>query len=129
MSKLGSVLANLRKSAGLSQSELAHRAQMSGGYLSQLETGVRGDRVPVATLERLAKALGVDRKVLLDASESCVNRLQKGATYRPTLEDFIETEPTLNPDQKSFLLNLIGYLRASSERDNPSLPREPHSVP
>lgn len=113
MNELGSVLVRLRKQAGLSQSELARRTKLSGGYISQLETGVRGERVPIATLGRIAKALGVDRKVLLDAADIVVNN-NHDLSYRPTLEEFIETEPSLNAEQKSFLLNLIGYLRASS---------------
>jgi transcriptional regulator with XRE-family HTH domain len=117
---LGTVLINLRKRAGLSQSDLAKRAKLSGGYLSQLETGVRGDRVPLATLERLARALGVDRKVLLDAAQYGITNDHNGTPYRPALETFIETEPTLDSEQKSFLLNLIAYFRANSQEESPS---------
>jgi transcriptional regulator with XRE-family HTH domain len=118
MSELGTVLVSLRKRAGLSQSELARRTKLSGGYISQLETGVRGERVPLATLGRIAKALGVDRKVLLDAADIVLNNNHHSVERLP-IEEFIETEPTLNASEKAFLLQLIGYFRATSNRALP----------
>ena len=118
MSELGETLASLRKRAGLSQSELASRSNLTGGYISQLESGTRGDRVPRITLERLAQALGVDPRILKSAAGLRVNAGHVDIQPRPPLEDFIETEPSLSRAEKSMLLSLIGYFR--NRPDNPN---------
>jgi transcriptional regulator with XRE-family HTH domain len=48
----------LRKAAGLSQAELAHRAGISSRYLSSIERGVVSATVTV--LGKIARALKVD---------------------------------------------------------------------
>ena len=58
--------ANLRKrrrAAGLSQEELAHRAEIDRTYISALERCVYSASIEV--VDRLAKALGVDASDLL----------------------------------------------------------------
>jgi transcriptional regulator with XRE-family HTH domain len=50
-------LKRLRKARGLTQEQLAHRAQLSLGYVARLEIG-RHDPT-LSTLKKLAKALGV----------------------------------------------------------------------
>ena len=53
-----------RKLRGLTQEELAHRAEMERSYVSDLE---RGERNPsVRALGRLAAALKIEPKELLD---------------------------------------------------------------
>ena len=55
---LGDVLRRLRKAKGLTQPELARRAEITDEYVSMLESGVK--RNPsLAVLQRLAKALNV----------------------------------------------------------------------
>ena len=54
----------LRARQKLSQAELARRAGISHGYLARLETG-RQDPT-ITTLEKLAKALRVKVRTLLD---------------------------------------------------------------
>jgi len=54
----------LRVRAGMSQAELAQKAQVTRPYITMLETGAR--KAPsVATLRRIAKALGVPVTELL----------------------------------------------------------------
>jgi transcriptional regulator with XRE-family HTH domain len=53
-----------RERVGMSQAELASRARLSRGYLIRLEAG-RQDPT-LGTLERLAKALGVKVRALVD---------------------------------------------------------------
>jgi transcriptional regulator with XRE-family HTH domain len=113
VNELGSLLIKLRQRAGLSQSQVAERSQLSGGYISQLESGARGERIPRVTLQRLAEALGANPNDLYSAAGLRINSNNIAISDRPRLEDFIQTEPTLNDDEKSFLLNLIGYFRAS----------------
>lgn len=57
---------NLRKQrrlAGLSQEELAHRAELDRTYISALERSVYGATIDV--VDRLAKVLGVEASELL----------------------------------------------------------------
>jgi transcriptional regulator with XRE-family HTH domain len=58
--------ANLRRTrhaAGLSQEELAHRAELDRTYISSLERGLYGATIDVVA--RLAEALGVEPADLL----------------------------------------------------------------
>lgn len=54
-----------RRHLGFSQAKLAKRAGLNPAHLSQIETGRRN--ASLATYGRLAKALGVDRDLLLPA--------------------------------------------------------------
>jgi transcriptional regulator with XRE-family HTH domain len=54
----------LRAKRKITQAELAERAGISHGYLARLETG-RQDPT-ITTLEKLAKALGVNLRTLLE---------------------------------------------------------------
>jgi transcriptional regulator with XRE-family HTH domain len=56
-------LKRLRKAAGITQEQLAHKAGLSLGYTQRLEAG-RHDP-PVSTLRAIAKALGVPVAELL----------------------------------------------------------------
>jgi transcriptional regulator with XRE-family HTH domain len=56
--RVGLNVQELRREAGLSQEELAARADMHQTYLSGVERGVRNPSV--AVLERIAKGLRID---------------------------------------------------------------------
>jgi transcriptional regulator with XRE-family HTH domain len=56
--RVGLNVQRLRRSAGLSQEECAHRAKVHQTYLSGVERGIRNPTVTV--LGKLAKALGVE---------------------------------------------------------------------
>lgn len=58
----------LREEAGLSQEQLAFEAGMKRSYLSDVERGVRNPTV--RALARLATALAVDPRSLLDPAHS-----------------------------------------------------------
>jgi len=55
--QMGKNLLRLRKAAGLTQEEFAHRAALHPTYVSGIEGGHRNPSVDV--LERIAQALGV----------------------------------------------------------------------
>jgi transcriptional regulator with XRE-family HTH domain len=56
--RFGAVLRRLRKAGHLTQAQLARRARLNQGYISQLESGMRAN--PSATLvKKLARALEV----------------------------------------------------------------------
>jgi transcriptional regulator with XRE-family HTH domain len=61
---LGANVRHHRKLADLSQEELAARAGMERSYVSDLERGVRNPSV--RALGRLAEALGIEPKLLLE---------------------------------------------------------------
>ena len=62
--KLGAVLKQIREAKGLSQLDLAKRAKVSQGYLSDLEAGEKKNP-GIETLRKIAKALGVPVAELL----------------------------------------------------------------
>jgi transcriptional regulator with XRE-family HTH domain len=62
--KLGAVLKQIRETKGLSQLDLAKRAKVSQGYLSDLEAGQKKNP-GIETLRKIAKALGVPVTELL----------------------------------------------------------------
>jgi transcriptional regulator with XRE-family HTH domain len=63
---LASNLRRLRKAAGLSQEELAHRAQIDRTYISALERSLYAAGIDV--VDRLATELGVEAADLLKRS-------------------------------------------------------------
>ena len=65
MLKGDSLLRALRKNAGLTQAELASRAGIGQGYLSEIETVGSKKSPSTETLIALAKALGVEQDWLL----------------------------------------------------------------
>lgn len=52
------VIQQLRATKGMTQRDLAKKAQVTPGYVAQLEMGLRKNP-SLAVLQRLAKALGV----------------------------------------------------------------------
>lgn len=56
-------LKNYRSAAGLSQEELAHRADIDRTYISSLERSVYGATIDM--LDKIAKVLGVEAADLL----------------------------------------------------------------
>lgn len=65
--RLGAHLRGLRKARGLTLTQLAEAADLSHPFLSQLERGLA--RPSMASLERLARALGTSRVELIAGSE------------------------------------------------------------
>ena len=56
--RLGRMIKKLREAKGLTQVQLAERAQIGQGYLAQLEGGIKKNP-SLAVLKRLARAVGV----------------------------------------------------------------------
>ena len=68
----GQTIARLRRYAGLTQEELAHRARIHPTYVSQIERGLKSPTVTV--ILRLAKALDVSLGELMQAFENTRRR-------------------------------------------------------
>ena len=64
MTNLGRAIRRIRKSKGLTQTEVARRARVTSEYVNQLESGAR-DNPTLVALERIAWALRVEVKDLL----------------------------------------------------------------
>jgi XRE family transcriptional regulator, regulator of sulfur utilization len=61
---MGKALKKLREAKGLSQAELAERADLSREYVNKIEAGKYDP--PLSTINALAKALGVKAGRLLE---------------------------------------------------------------
>ena len=59
------VITTLRERQGLTQRDLAKKAQVTAAYVAMIETGVRKNP-SLAILKRLAKALGVSVAALVE---------------------------------------------------------------
>jgi transcriptional regulator with XRE-family HTH domain len=66
--KLGEVLRELRERQGLTQPQLAERAQLAVSYITLIESGQHANLSPSA-LGRLARALGVGSKQLIEIGD------------------------------------------------------------
>jgi transcriptional regulator with XRE-family HTH domain len=64
--KLAEVVRELRERQGLTQAQLAERAQLALSYITLIEAGQTVNLTPTA-LARLSRVLGVPSKVLSDA--------------------------------------------------------------
>lgn len=64
MNQFGDHLSRYRKSRGWTQTELAHRAGISPGYVSQIEAGLK-ELKNINRLVKLSKALGCEVQLLL----------------------------------------------------------------
>jgi transcriptional regulator with XRE-family HTH domain len=63
--RLATVIRELREREKLTQEELAKRAKVARGYLAKLEVG-HSKNPSIATMKRLARALGVPVTELLE---------------------------------------------------------------
>ena len=66
--KLGALVRELRERQGLTQAQLAERAQLALSYITLAESGQAVNLSPSA-LSRLARALGVQSRVLTEANK------------------------------------------------------------
>lgn len=76
LATIGERVAQTRKSAGLTQTQLARQAQIGRSTLDALENGRLGE-LGFAKIARLLKSLGLDLQ------------LREASTSRPTLEDLL----------------------------------------
>ena len=65
-SRVSKNVQRIRREKGLSQEEVAHRANVHQTYLSGVETGKRNPSILV--VDRIAKALGVDVSEIFKAN-------------------------------------------------------------
>ena len=74
--ELGTAIRNTRKRLGLTQSELASKAQVSRAYVIMLEQGT-GIRAELGRVLRVVRALGLQFAVVPNASPSFEDALEQ----------------------------------------------------
>ncbi len=77
---LSRVIQQLRESKGMTQRDLAAKAKMTPGYIAQLEMGLRNPSL--ASLRKLAKALGVSMDDLMTDPQEKLRRLKAAEVLR-----------------------------------------------
>lgn len=63
--KIGAKILYYRRLQGLSQEQLAEKANISASYLSKIEHGTYSQNLPLTTLFIIAEALGVNADELI----------------------------------------------------------------
>lgn len=109
MMRLGRRLRELREQMGLSQAQLASHAEVSQGYLCQLERE-EVKNPSAAILLRLAKALSVDPHELMEAAGYTPVRSSSGANsdYHTRVDpDLLRFLAGLSRDQQRYILLLL----------------------
>lgn len=106
-----------RKLAKLSLRELAARAEISNGYLSQLERGVHAPSVRV--LKNLAEAFEVSAETILEQAGLLDDDEAGGEEReRPGTEHAIKQDPRLTEAQKEAMLAVYrGFVGAKATEE------------
>ena len=109
MMRLGGRLRELREQTGFSQAQLAGQAEVSQGYLCQLERE-EVKNPSAAILLRLAKALYVDPHELMDAAGYTPMRSpsETNNDYHARVDpDLLKFLSVLSRDQQRYILLLL----------------------
>jgi transcriptional regulator with XRE-family HTH domain len=100
--EFGRILRELRAQAGLTQAQTAERAQVSNGYIGLVETGMRGARMSLGKVQRLAQAL--------NASPADTDRMLRATGHIDTDESVVQ------PERPSFRQFLMADRRLTAEQ-------------
>ena len=113
---LGPKIRGLREQVGMSQAQLAAQAELSQGYLSQIEND-EVQNPSAAVLFRLAQALHVDPRCLLEAAgyHDALGAAADEEYETPVDPDLLRFLAGLSLEQQGFLLR---FLRGM-ERETP----------
>ena len=107
--EMGVRIAQLRKEQNLTQQSLADELGLSQQIVASYEIGRR--RIPVSTLPRLARTLGISVEALIGEQEAPAKR---GPT--PKLQRHMERISELPKTQQRFLLQMIETALAQAGR-------------
>lgn len=102
----GRLVKRYREARGMSQDRLAELVGITGGYVSQIESGTRGRRPARDLVISFAQALQANPAEFLRAT----GRLEPGDDMSPEarmgFEEFVNSDPALRADQKRALVTL-----------------------
>ena len=107
--KLGQRIIEIREQMGLSQAELAARAKVTHGYLTQLEKD-EVENPSAVVLLRLASALYVDPWELLDAAGYTPIREVTGGfqtTKKGVIPELLKLLETFTEEEQWYALRLL----------------------
>ena len=107
--EMGARIAQLRKEQNLTQQSLADELDLSQQIVASYEIGRR--RIPVSTLPRLARTLGVSVETLIGETDQPAKR---GPT--PKLQRHMQRISELPKTQQRFLLQMIETALAQATR-------------
>jgi transcriptional regulator with XRE-family HTH domain len=107
--EMGARIAQLRKEQNLTQQQLADELDLSQQIIASYEIGRR--RIPVSTLPKLARTLGVSIETLIGEEHAPAKR---GPT--PKLQRHMERISQLPKTQQRFLLQMIETALAQASR-------------
>jgi len=107
--EMGARIAQLRKEQNLTQQQLADELELSQQIIASYEIGRR--RIPVSTLPKLARTLGVSIETLIGEEQAPAKR---GPT--PKLQRHMERISQLPKQQQRFLLQMIETALAQASR-------------
>ena len=105
---LGQKIRGLREEIGMSQAQLAAHAELSQGYLSQIENG-EVHNPSASVLFRLAQALHVDPRSLLEAAgyQDVLGVATGGEYEAPVDPDLLRFLARLPLEQQNHLLRFL----------------------
>ena len=113
---LGKKIRGLRDELSISQAQLAAQAELSQGYLSQLENN-EVQNPSAAVIFRLARSLHVDPRVLMQAAGYTEMAIAGGAaaSYEVTVDpDLLSFLARIPRDQQTRLLKLFQGMQGRS---------------
>ncbi|MFH1319799.1 MAG: helix-turn-helix transcriptional regulator [Bacteroidota bacterium] len=109
--KLNHVIKNLREEGGLTQEELARKAQLSKGYISRLEAGDYTEGPSIKTLQMIAEGLSLPLEDILNKA----GITKEDYTKNPSLElgsgAFLRAKTDLTEEQVKKLRQFIIKLK------------------
>ena len=119
MSNLGQRIADLRKSQGMTQEELAHRiGYKSKSAINKIELG--GRDLPQKKIAAIARALGVSPAVLMGWSEDKPEETGALAAEFLLDPDLVAMAPdflSLDAADRAMVMNLVSSLAAKTKKD------------
>lgn len=111
---LGRRLRELRRARGWSQRQFADIAGIATGTVSQLETGLRGQRIGREVVLRIAKAFHEPEEWWLDLAG--LGHDGQVTNFRPTFNDYVDADPHLTEQQKLALKTSYASFTSSRRR-------------
>jgi transcriptional regulator with XRE-family HTH domain len=99
--EIGKKIKKVRESKGLSQKEVIAVAEIGSAMYSRIENGV--NEPSLATLEKIAKALGVKLSDLFDDK----NKFEDVNSYDSSIMEKVKTIETLSDDEKKTVFSIV----------------------
>src|SRR5260370_25957853 len=109
----GTMLRALRRQAGLSQRELAQRANLDFSYISKVENG-RLHRPEADTIVLLCSILGVTADDLLAATHKLPTDVEENVSASATAQAFLREAQSLTEDQWQQLTQTLRQLKGEA---------------